>query len=62
LRRFDIDAIANPDGLMSAGFLAAHPYETSIRVIDVDEDTTAYDKGHIRGSVGWSDACHRRAS
>jgi hypothetical protein len=47
---------------MSADFLAATLYETSIRVIDVDEDTTGYDKGHIRGSIGWSDACHRQAS
>jgi thiosulfate/3-mercaptopyruvate sulfurtransferase len=39
---------------MSALFLAAHLHETSIQVIDVDEDTTAYDKGHIPGSVGWN--------
>jgi hypothetical protein len=39
---------------MSALFLAAHLHETSIQVIDVDEDTTAYDKGHIPGSIGWN--------
>jgi hypothetical protein len=48
LRRFDMDTIAKPNALMSTDFLAAHLDETSIRVIDVDEDTMAYDQGHIR--------------
>jgi len=28
--------------------------DTSVRVIEVDEDTSAYEKGHIKNSVGWN--------
>ena len=28
--------------------------DPGIRVIEVDEDTSAYDKNHIRGAVGWN--------
>jgi thiosulfate/3-mercaptopyruvate sulfurtransferase len=44
---------ANPDVLVSTDWLEDHLDDPSIRVIEVDEDTTAYDKGHIRGAVGW---------
>jgi thiosulfate/3-mercaptopyruvate sulfurtransferase len=44
---------ANPDVLLSTDRLEDHLDDPSIRVIEVDEDTTAYDKGHIRGAVGW---------
>ena len=30
------------------------PRRPGIRVIEVDEDTTAYEKGHIPGAVGWN--------
>ncbi len=44
---------ANPDALVSTDWLEQHLDDPDIRVIEVDEDTTAYEKGHIRGSVGW---------
>jgi thiosulfate/3-mercaptopyruvate sulfurtransferase len=44
---------ANPDVLAETGWLDEHLDDPAIRVIEVDEDTTAYDKGHIRGAVGW---------
>jgi len=45
---------ANPDALVETEWLEAHLDDPRIRVIEVDEDTTAYDKGHIPGAVGWN--------
>jgi thiosulfate/3-mercaptopyruvate sulfurtransferase len=44
---------ANPDALVSTDWLDQHLDDPDIRVIEVDEDTTAYEKGHIRGALGW---------
>ncbi len=45
---------ANPDALVETDWLAEHLDDAKVRVIDVDEDTTAYDKGHIPGAAGWN--------
>jgi thiosulfate/3-mercaptopyruvate sulfurtransferase len=45
---------ANPSALVETDWLEEHLDDPSIRVIEVDEDTSAYEKGHIRGSVGWN--------
>jgi thiosulfate/3-mercaptopyruvate sulfurtransferase len=45
---------ANPDALVETDWLEANVSDPGIRVIEVDEDTEAYDKGHIEGSVGWN--------
>jgi thiosulfate/3-mercaptopyruvate sulfurtransferase len=45
---------ANPDVLVETDWLEEHIDDPSIRIIEVDEDRSAYDKGHIRGSVGWN--------
>ena len=45
---------ANPDALVSTDWLEAHLDDPTVRVVEVDEDTTAYEKGHIRGAVGWN--------
>jgi 3-mercaptopyruvate sulfurtransferase SseA len=45
---------ANPDVLVSTDWLEAQLDDPDVRVIEVDEDTTAYEKGHIRGAVGWN--------
>lgn len=44
---------ANPDALVDTTWLAEHLEDPAIRIIDVDEDVFAYDKGHIPGAVGW---------
>jgi thiosulfate/3-mercaptopyruvate sulfurtransferase len=44
----------NPDSLVDTGWLEEHLNDPTIRIIEVDEDTTAYDKGHIRGAIGWN--------
>ncbi len=45
---------AKPEVLVDTDWLEGHVDDPSIRVIEVDEDTTAYDKGHIRGAVRWN--------
>ncbi|MEX0754150.1 MAG: sulfurtransferase [Actinomycetota bacterium] len=44
---------AKPDVLVDTDWLEEHLGDEKVRVIEVDEDTSAYDKGHIRGAVGW---------
>src|SRR3954469_16133784 len=45
---------AHPDALVESDWLADRLDDPAIRVIEVDEDTTAYEKGHIRNAVGWN--------
>ncbi|MBT2446971.1 sulfurtransferase [Streptomyces sp. ISL-43] len=45
---------AHPETLVSTEWLAGHLTDGTLRIVDVDEDTGAYDKGHIPGSVGWN--------
>jgi thiosulfate/3-mercaptopyruvate sulfurtransferase len=45
---------ANPEVLVSTDWVEEHLADPSVRVIEVDEDTSAYEKGHIRGAVGWN--------
>jgi thiosulfate/3-mercaptopyruvate sulfurtransferase len=40
--------------LVETDWLEEHVDDQAIRVIEVDEDTEAYEKGHIRGAVGWN--------
>ncbi len=45
---------ANPEALVETDWLEAHLDDPKVRVIEVDEDTTAYEKGHIRGAIAWN--------
>jgi thiosulfate/3-mercaptopyruvate sulfurtransferase len=45
---------ANPNALVDTDWLEEHVDDPGLRIIEVDEDTTAYEKGHIRGAVGWN--------
>jgi thiosulfate/3-mercaptopyruvate sulfurtransferase len=45
---------AKPDALVETDWLEEHVRDPGIRVIEVDEDTEAYEKGHIHGAVGWN--------
>jgi len=45
---------ANPDALVETDWLEEHLNDPGIGVIEVDEDTQAYEKGHIPGSVAWN--------
>jgi len=45
---------ANPDVLVETDWLAEHLQDPNIRVIEVDEDTTVFEKGHIEGAIAWN--------
>jgi thiosulfate/3-mercaptopyruvate sulfurtransferase len=45
---------ANPGALVETDWVDEHVDDPNVRLIEVDEDTTAYDKGHIKGAVGWN--------
>ncbi|HYZ11544.1 MAG TPA: sulfurtransferase [Actinomycetota bacterium] len=45
---------ANPGALVETDWLAEHLDDPAIRIVEVDEDLTAYQKGHIPGAVQWS--------
>ncbi|HXY71456.1 MAG TPA: sulfurtransferase [Actinomycetota bacterium] len=45
---------ANPGALVETDWLESKLDDPGTRVIEVDEDTSAYEKGHIRGAVGWN--------
>jgi thiosulfate/3-mercaptopyruvate sulfurtransferase len=45
---------ANPDVLVSTDWLEEHVEDPNVRIIEVDEDTSAYEKGHIRGARSWN--------
>jgi thiosulfate/3-mercaptopyruvate sulfurtransferase len=64
LRRSDQDDIfeeevtmanyANPEVLVSTQWVAEHPNDPQVQLVEVDVDTSAYDQGHIAGAVGWN--------
>jgi thiosulfate/3-mercaptopyruvate sulfurtransferase len=43
--------MALPDVLIDAGWVQAHLDEPGVVPVEVDNDTSAYDKGHIKGAV-----------
>ncbi|HVZ21337.1 MAG TPA: sulfurtransferase [Vicinamibacterales bacterium] len=46
--------------LVTTEWVAAHAGHAGVRVVEVDEDTTAYDQGHVPGAISWdwsSDLC-----
>ncbi|HET9661714.1 MAG TPA: sulfurtransferase [Thermomicrobiales bacterium] len=45
---------ANPDALVDVAWVKEHAGDPNVRLVEVDVDTTAYDSGHIPGSVGWN--------
>jgi thiosulfate/3-mercaptopyruvate sulfurtransferase len=45
---------AKPDALVSTEWLAQHRDDPSVRVIEVDEDITEYEKGHIANALAWN--------
>ena len=45
---------AHPEMLVSTDWVAEHAGDDSVRVVEVDVDTSAYDEGHIAGAVGWA--------
>jgi thiosulfate/3-mercaptopyruvate sulfurtransferase len=45
---------AYPESLVTTQWVADHLNDPKVKLVEVDVDTTAYEKGHIRGAVGWN--------
>ena len=45
---------AHPESLVSTDWVAEHGSDNNVRLVEVDVDTGAYEKGHIAGAVGWN--------
>ena len=43
--------MSRSDVLVDADWVADHGHDPGVVLVEVDEDTSAYDKGHIRGAV-----------
>jgi len=44
---------AKPEVLVSTDWLEDHLDDPTVRIIEVDEDTASYDKGHVRNALKW---------
>ncbi len=45
---------AHPEVLVTTGWVADHANDASVRVVEVDVDTKAYDEGHVPGAIAWA--------
>ena len=45
---------AEPNVLVTTEWVAQHFQDPSVRIVEVDVDTAAYDRGHVPGAVGWN--------
>ncbi len=50
----DSNNYANPDALVTTDWLASNLNDPTLRIIEVDEDTEAYGRGHIQGAIAWN--------
>ncbi len=44
----------HPEVLVSTDWVAAHGSDPNVRLVEVDVDTTAYEKGHIQNAIAWN--------
>ncbi len=44
----------HPDVLVSTDWVAQNLNNPSVRIVEVDVDTKAYDEGHVPGGIGWA--------
>src|SRR5689334_17293255 len=40
--------------VVSTGWVAEHLNDPKVKLVEVDVDTSSYDKGHIKGAIGWN--------
>jgi thiosulfate/3-mercaptopyruvate sulfurtransferase len=44
----------HPEVLVSTDWVASHGDDPKIRLVEVDVDTSAFEKGHLKNAVGWN--------
>jgi thiosulfate/3-mercaptopyruvate sulfurtransferase len=45
---------AQPEALVTTDWVAGHASDPTVRVVEVDVDTKAYDEGHVPGAIAWA--------
>ena len=45
---------SHPETLVTTEWVSQHKSDPTVRVVEVDVDTKAYEEGHIPGAVGWN--------
>lgn len=48
------EAASGLDVLVSTEYVAQHRTDSTVRVVEIDVDTTAYDQGHVPGALSWN--------
>jgi thiosulfate/3-mercaptopyruvate sulfurtransferase len=43
-----------PNVLVTTEWVAQHAQDATVRVVEVDVDTTAYEQGHVPGAIAWN--------
>jgi thiosulfate/3-mercaptopyruvate sulfurtransferase len=49
-----MNGYAHPEALVDTQWVAEHSTDPTMRLVEVNVDTTAYASGHILGAVGWN--------
>ena len=45
---------AHPEVLVYSNWVVEHSNDPKVKIVEVDVDTTSYDRGHIRNAIGWN--------
>jgi thiosulfate/3-mercaptopyruvate sulfurtransferase len=45
---------SHPEALVSTDWVSKHANDPKVKILEVDVDTTSYEKGHIPGAIGWN--------
>lgn len=48
-----LNGYAHPASLVDTEWVAEHGEDVTVRLVEIDVDTDAYESGHIPGAVGW---------
>jgi thiosulfate/3-mercaptopyruvate sulfurtransferase len=49
-----MSGFAHPELLVETAWASEHLNDLRVKFIEVDVDTSAYDKGHLSGAIGWN--------
>jgi thiosulfate/3-mercaptopyruvate sulfurtransferase len=50
----EMSQYAHPEALVDTDWVASHLKDDKVRIVEVDVDTTQYEKGHIPGAIGFN--------
>lgn len=48
------EGYVHPEVLVTTQWVSGHLNDPKVKILEVDVDTSSYDRGHIRNSIGWN--------